>query len=767
VPTPLVNAPENATEEQKESTHLQNLAIIEGVKNWSVDKIFEELYKETDHRYGQIGTEGSCRTDPNGNCEGNELEDLLAYAKRSGLRVIAYEAGHETNVQYNGAWIPLNNLTAAYNSEKMYAHTKYEMEKWYSWMGYDALLIKNGFYAQKGYGAGYAVAEKEGDASPQYRAYRDMANSPSPPLTRERGNVIGVEKVTLLPGWQIASYDFQQLKNSTVLQDGYAGSRRLDGTKEGSKDVYLIRNETSGLYGLRLKTYYVEGNSKYDIFLDGKIFKARLELPGNFTPNATWSEEIKVSIPYGTHSLHFQRSEGTNVGWANLIVMEFTLLNELPPAKPDLIYGDLVVCKGNTKAKYEVSPVDFSVCEYEWSGLPATATILPKTTSTPITGQGTYKMFIDWGSTPNGVYDLKVVGKNQSKLPGNTWLTSPERIFKVTVQTCGFEIDKSPICVNENVTYTPSPIPDAKEYRWDLGPGATPNRSVVEPTNKAVIGKYTTIGTVDVKLTVKNAAGEDKIYFNVVNVVSCNSPIVVSPVKYCKGATALALTAELSPGGSDLKWYTALAGTPVAAPTPSTQAIGTTSYWVTQMNNGGSIESTPSKIDVIITDVPTAPLVENSNLNYCQNEVINPADITSKVQKLDGYELKWYSSQTGTPSDELELPSTATLGPQTIRVSQANTSGCESGQTEITLQIGPGTTLVVTQEDPTVCGLPDGKLTIAGLENAKEYKVEYEREGESKSINSISTNGSGQLKLEGLSAGKYTTIGTVDVKLTV
>ncbi|HEX8547363.1 MAG TPA: hypothetical protein VF691_10410, partial [Cytophagaceae bacterium] len=928
VHTPLLSSPPNATPEQDEALHQQNLAIIEDVKKWSVDKIFEELYKETNNRYGQIGAEGSCRTDPNGNCEGNELEDLLAYAKRSGLRVIAYEAGHETNVQYWGAWIPLSNLTAAYNSEKMYEHTKYELEKWYSWMGYDALLIKNGFYTQKGYGAGYAVAEKEGDLSPQYRAYRDVVNNPAPPLTKERGGIIGVEKVSVLPGWQIASYDFQQLQNSTVANEyGPAGRRRLDGWKAGSKDVYIIRNETSGSYGLNLSMSWNGPNSRYNIYMDGKLIRENwlLDHPADRGQTPRYSDTLKFDIPYGTHAIHFAKSfyEAQSI---DLISMNFTLLKEGPPAKPDVIYGDLVVCKGNTKAKYEVSPVDFSVCDYEWSGLPATATILPKTTSTPVTGQGTYKMFVDWGSTPNGVYDLKVVGKNQSKLPGNAWLTSPERIFKVTVQTCGFEIDKSPICLNENVTYTPTLIPDAKEYRWDLGPGATPNRSMVEPTNKAVIAKYTTLGTLDVKLTVKNAAGEDKIYFNVVNVVSCNSPIVVSPIKYCKGATASPLSAELSPGGSDLKWYTEIGGTPFAAPTPSTETIGTTSYWVTQMNNGGTVESTPSKIDVTISDVPEVPLVATGNpycvggtakvedltnrvtiksgftakwytsstattsasaptaastsspntlswfvsqsqgtcespkvelkvsviagpvftatasnpttcggkgkitlagltggasykvsynttaatsftstaagnlvldlaagsysnikvdnssctatdsktytitdavvsppvvlpsdFKYCQNQMVDVSDITSKVEGNPDYSLSWFTALDGTPAAQPSV-STVQSGPTTIWVSQVNSVGCSSEKVGIDIQINPGTTLEVSQEDPSTCGLADGKLTISGLGNAKEYKVEYKREGERKSINSISTNGSGQLKLEGLSAGKYTNL---------
>ncbi|MFV8270385.1 T9SS type B sorting domain-containing protein [Flavobacterium sp. GT2N3] len=77
-------------------------------------------------------------------------------------------------------------------------------------------------------------------------------------------------------------------------------------------------------------------------------------------------------------------------------------------------------------------------------------------------------------------------------------------------------------------------------------------------------------------------------------------PTVTSPVYYCQNATAVALTATASSGGT-LNWYgiNATGGTASAtAPTPSTAAVGTTSYYVSE--TVGGIESTRSKIDVIV-----------------------------------------------------------------------------------------------------------------------------------------------------------------------
>ncbi|HEX8548632.1 MAG TPA: hypothetical protein VF691_16840, partial [Cytophagaceae bacterium] len=721
---PFIPEPADATQAQKDAINIQNLALIEEVKAWSVDKIFEELYKETNKRYGQFGAEGGCRTDANSNCEGNEFEDLLAYAKRSELRVIAYEGGHETNVQYMGKWIPLNNLTAAYNSPAMYEHTKYEMEKWYSWMGYDALFIKNGFSAQKNYGAGYAVAEKIGDLSPQYKAYREVMDNPAPSLTKERGGIIGAEKKSVLPGWQIASYTFREYQES---KEAHYGGRRLDGVKGGSKDIYIIRNETGGNYGLRMRINWIEQNAKYNIFMDGKIIQT-WDL-GKFKPandnenqKPRWSDTIKFNIPYGTHAIHFTKFDGEKPESSFRVwEFEYTLLNELPPAKPNVIYGDLIVCKGNTKAKYEVSPVDFSACEYQWDGLPPTASILRKT-STPATGQGSFKMFVDWGSTPNGVYDLTVKAKNQSKISPFPMLESEVRLFKVTVQTCGFELDKSPVCLNENVTYTPALDAGAVEYRWDLGENVSPKRAYINTTPQAVVGMYSKVGVVSVNLVTKNAAGEEKVYHNTVNVRSCYSPYVDGPYRYCVGSTPLPLTAEATPGGTNLKWYTVPEGGTGSStpPTISTATADTISYYVSQINGG--VESIRSQIDVIIYEGPSAPIVTAAP-PLCVGQGSTVTDLTNRVIYRGGAKLKWYTSNSATVSTDYPTAvSTDAPGNFSWFISQVQGT-CESAKAELKVSVVGGAVFKTAASDPACSD--KGKITISGLNPNTPYRVSY------------------------------------------
>ncbi|MEM6894361.1 MAG: gliding motility-associated C-terminal domain-containing protein, partial [Bacteroidota bacterium] len=79
------------------------------------------------------------------------------------------------------------------------------------------------------------------------------------------------------------------------------------------------------------------------------------------------------------------------------------------------------------------------------------------------------------------------------------------------------------------------------------------------------------------------------------------APGVTSPVVYCEGDTASALTAT----GTNLLWYTVSSGGTgsATAPTPSTATAGTTSYYVSQTNANGC-EGPRAQIDVTINALP-------------------------------------------------------------------------------------------------------------------------------------------------------------------
>lgn len=81
-----------------------------------------------------------------------------------------------------------------------------------------------------------------------------------------------------------------------------------------------------------------------------------------------------------------------------------------------------------------------------------------------------------------------------------------------------------------------------------------------------------------------------------------SAPTVVSPIYYCEGEDAIALTA-IANDGFDLIWFLNEGGTGSNIPfTPETDTPGSTTYYVAQTN--GTCESDLSEIQVIVLENP-------------------------------------------------------------------------------------------------------------------------------------------------------------------
>ncbi|WP_373515859.1 hypothetical protein, partial [Persicitalea sp.] len=162
-----------------------------------------------------------------------------------------------------------------------------------------------------------------------------------------------------------------------------------------------------------------------------------------------------------------------------------------------------------------------------------------------------------------------------------------------------------------------------------------------------------------------------------IDITRTNPPGVTSPITYCVGETAAALTAS----GSGLKWYSASGTLLTTAPTPSTAAAGSTTYSVTQTQNGCESDR-KATIQVIVNPRPAAPTV--ADLVYCQN--VPAAQLTAS-----GSNLKWYSAASGgTIFTTTPTPSTATAGTTSYFVSQTNGFGCEnSTRAELKVTVNP------------------------------------------------------------------------------
>ncbi|HOS83398.1 MAG TPA: glycosyl hydrolase family 8 [Bacteroidales bacterium] len=204
-----------------------------------------------------------------------------------------------------------------------------------------------------------------------------------------------------------------------------------------------------------------------------------------------------------------------------------------------------------------------------------------------------------------------------------------------------------------------------------------------------------------------NCSGNFKIWKPTPTCTTPAAPTVTTPVTYCQGATATALTAT----GTTLKWYTVASGgtASTTAPTPSTATVGNTTHYVSQTVSG--CESARASIVVSVTALPTAPTV-TTPVSYNQGA-------TATALSATGTSLTWYTTSTGgTGSTSAPIPSTSNIGTTNYYVSQT-ISSCESQRANIqviiiqseitqTIQLEQGWNLISTYVQPTSSTCVDG-----------------------------------------------------------
>ncbi len=275
-------------------------------------------------------------------------------------------------------------------------------------------------------------------------------------------------------------------------------------------------------------------------------------------------------------------------------------------------------------------------------------------------------------------------GSTTAPTPGTTTAGSTTYYVSQTSGSC--ESPRASIIVNVNATPAAPTVTSPVTYcqnatasaltatgsnlLWYTSPtGGTGNATAPTPST-------TTLGTTNyyVSQTIGTCQGPRANIQVIVSALS-PTPTVTTPVTYCQGATATALTAT----GSNLLWYAnATGGTgSTTAPTPSTTTVGTTGYYVTQNSSCG--ESPRALINVTINATPAAPTV-TSTVTYCQGAIATALTAT-------GSNLLWYVNATGgTGSTTAPTPSTTTAGSTTYYVSQTSGS-CESPRAAITVTV--------------------------------------------------------------------------------
>ncbi len=118
--------------------------------------------------------------------------------------------------------------------------------------------------------------------------------------------------------------------------------------------------------------------------------------------------------------------------------------------------------------------------------------------------------------------------------------------------------------------------------------------------------------------------------------VCADPPVVISPVTYCQGETALQLTAT----GVSLLWYSTQSGGTGSsiAPTPSTLSGGTTSYFVSSTD---PCEGPRAQIDVVVNKTPIVD--DPLNQELCMG---SSTSLISFSGTVSGTDFSWTNDNT-------------------------------------------------------------------------------------------------------------------------
>ncbi|RFM33822.1 Ig-like domain-containing protein [Chitinophaga silvisoli] len=178
----------------------------------------------------------------------------------------------------------------------------------------------------------------------------------------------------------------------------------------------------------------------------------------------------------------------------------------------------------------------------------------------------------------------------------------------------------------------------------------------------------TTVGSTSYYVTQTSNTCEGPKAEIIVNIGTLpTTPAVNTPVNYCQGQTATALTAS----GTGLKWYNAGGTLLPGAPVPATSSAGTTTYYVSQSNGCG--ESPRATITVNINPAPTAA-ISYSPAILC-NAAGSPVVNVTQTGSTGGT----YSAPAGLTIDATTgaiTPATSIPGNYTIRYTVTGTGGC-------------------------------------------------------------------------------------------
>lgn len=169
--------------------------------------------------------------------------------------------------------------------------------------------------------------------------------------------------------------------------------------------------------------------------------------------------------------------------------------------------------------------------------------------------------------------------------------------------------------------------------------------------------------------------------------------------------------------------------------------------------NKNNCTSLPATVTVLVNPTPPTPVAGN-NSPLCSGSTLNLSSSTVTNASYSWTGPNSYSSSSQNPVIvNVDTPRSGNY------IVTARVNGCVSA--------GDTTTVIVyhvpaigtySYSHPTTCTGAQGSITLKGLLNNTTYVVSYKKNGISQSALSLSSNGSGDVLMSGLSAGLYAQI---------
>ncbi len=199
-----------------------------------------------------------------------------------------------------------------------------------------------------------------------------------------------------------------------------------------------------------------------------------------------------------------------------------------------------------------------------------------------------------------------------------------------------YELVETPVnklCVNSSADLVPNPLVGHSMRWYTSANGGT--ASYIQPnisTSSAVSNNFYATQVNEIN----SCESPRQLITTVVNANPIAPVVPISGVNLYQNSTPEPLKVDTLAGNSAF-WYTSLNGTgSFLAPTPSTNVVGSTIYYVSQISNSTNCESPKATYTVIVNSLPTKPIVMVPANNQIKVETL-PKFYWSKAQGVISY----------------------------------------------------------------------------------------------------------------------------------